>query len=135
MIAGAMSNKDLNEELLLEPPQSFHYLNQSNCYTLDNVDDFKMLNDLNLALQVLQVSPDLVTGMYKVLSGILWIGNLQFEDTENETCQLSKKDRTIVKRIAFLLGLKELEMAKVCTSREITVRGSVTNIALKYHEV
>ena len=130
-----MSNKDLNEDLLLEPPQSFHYLNQSNCYNLDNIDDLHMFDNLCLALQVLQVSPELVTGLFKVLSAVLWIGNLQFEDTEHEACRLSRKDQAVVKRIANLLGLKEAQVTKICTSREITVRGSVTDIALKYQEV
>ena len=135
MIAGAMVNSELKQELLLEPAHAFHYLNQSGCYTLNNIDDHKMFNDLCLALQVLQVPPDLVTGIFRVLSAVLWIGNLQFEDTENETCRLTKQDKNVVKRVAYLLGLEESKMQKICTTREISVRGTITNITLKHHEV
>lgn len=130
-----MSNKELRDELLLEPAHTFHYLNQSGCTTLENVDDLQMYDDVCLALQVLQVPPELVTGIFCVLSAILWIGNLKFEDTENETCRLAKQDKEIVKKVAILLGIDVSHVTKICTSREIHVRGTVTNILLKYQEV
>ena len=52
MIAGAMTNPELKRQLMLEKPSSFHYLNQSGCYTLDDVDDDAMFDQLRLALQV-----------------------------------------------------------------------------------
>ena len=73
--------------------------------------------------------------LFRVLSAILWIGNLEFEDTESEACQLSHTDRERVRKIALLLGLREAQVVKVSTTRQITVRGTTTDIALKYHEV
>lgn len=73
--------------------------------------------------------------LFQVISAILWIGNLKFEDTESEACRLTGADRQIVRKIALLLGLKETQVANVCTSRQITVKGTTTDIALKYHEV
>jgi myosin-7 len=52
MIAGALSNPELKHQLMLEKASSFHYLNQSGCYTLDDVDDSAMFDQLRLALQV-----------------------------------------------------------------------------------
>ena len=52
MIAGAMVNPELNRQLMLQKASSFHYLNQSGCYTLDDVDDSVMFDQLRLALQV-----------------------------------------------------------------------------------
>lgn len=134
MIAGAMSSPELNEELLLEPAHKFNYLSQSGCYELEGVNDREMYDELCLALQVLQVSPDLVTAVFQVLSAVLWIGNLQFEDIDNETCRLTKQDRSAVKRISILLGISEAAIQKICTTRQITVRGTITDITLKYHE-
>ena len=57
MIAGALSNTELNRHLLLEKASSFHYLNQSGCYTLNDVDDSAMFDQLRLALQVRQEIP------------------------------------------------------------------------------
>ena len=135
MVSAAMSNADLRKDYLLESAKHFVYLNQSGCYELDDVDDREMYEKLCLALQVLEIPPDLVTGLFQVLSGILWIGNLEFEDTDNETCQLKSKDKMTCKHISTLLGISQATMEKLSTTRQITVRGSVTDIALKYHEV
>lgn len=135
MVAAAKVNPDLKKDLLMEPASSFHYINQSGCYELEGVDDRKSFDELCLALQILQVTPEHVNGIFKVLSAILWIGNLTFQDTENETCQLTSQDKITTKRIAFLLGLPEDKVKRLCTIRQINVRGTITDIALKYHEV
>ena len=70
-----------------------------------------------------------------MLSAILWIGNLQFSDSESEACQLTRKDEQIIKKIAALLGIPEAHVRKCCTIRQISVKGTTTDIALKYHEV
>lgn len=70
-----------------------------------------------------------------MLSAILWIGNLEFQDSENEACKLTSQDLPIVRRVATLLGLPEAQVQKVCTIRQISVKGTTTDIALKYHEV
>ena len=70
-----------------------------------------------------------------MLSAILWIGNLQFSDSESEACQLTRQDEQIIKKIAALLGIPEAHVRKCCTVRQISVKGTTTDIALKYHEV
>ena len=70
-----------------------------------------------------------------MLSAILWLGNLKFRDTENEACELLPEDKLVVKKIATLLGVSEAHIFKVCTTRQITVKGTITDIALKYQEV
>lgn len=135
MIAAAMSNPELKKSYILESATTFTYLNQSGCYTLDDVDDGEMYESLCLALQVLEISPELVNGLFQVLSAVLWIGNLEFEDTESETCRLKSKDKVVCKNIANLLGISQSSVERICTTRQITVRGSVTEITLKYHEV
>ena len=70
-----------------------------------------------------------------MLSAILWIGNLEFTDTESEACQLTHADLEVVRKIGKLLGLPEAQVRKVCTIRQINVKGTTTDIALKFHEV
>ncbi len=81
------------------------------------------------------MSDEMVNGMFRTLSAILWIGNLTFRDTESEACQLTREDEMVVKKIAALLGIGEARVRKVCTIRQISVRGTTTDIALKYSEV
>lgn len=86
-------------------------------------------------MQVLNVSESLSIGMFRMLSAILWIGNLQFSDSESEACQLTRQDGEVIKKIAALLGITEAQVRKCCTVRQISVKGTTTDIALKYHEV
>lgn len=81
------------------------------------------------------MAEEMQRGMFRVLSAILWIGNLNFQDTESEACQLTREDEGVVRKIARLLGIGEAQMRKVCTIRQISVRGTTTDIALKYPEV
>lgn len=81
------------------------------------------------------MSEVMISGMFRILSAILWIGNLQFQDTDSEACQLTRQDEVIVKKVASLLGIGEAQARKVCTIRQISVRGTTTDIALKYSEV
>ena len=84
---------------------------------------------------MLNVSAELSTGIFRILSAILWIGNLEFQDSESEACQLTANDLQVVRKVAKLLGLGEAQVRKVCTIRQISVKGTTTDIALKYHEV
>lgn len=86
-------------------------------------------------MQVLNVSIEMSDNLFQVLSAILWIGNLEFEDTDSEACRLTRADREAVRKIALLLGLEEAQVTRVCTTRQITVKGTTTDIALKFHEV
>lgn len=81
------------------------------------------------------MSEEMINGMFHTLSAILLIGNLKFQDTESEACQLTRDDGEVVKKIARLLSITEAQARKVCTIRQISVRGTTTDIALKYQEV
>ena len=81
------------------------------------------------------MSDEMIRGMFRALSAILWIGNLKFQDTESEACQLTREDEGVVRKVARLLGIGEAQVRKVCTIRQISVKGTTTDIALKYSEV
>ena len=91
--------------------------------------------DVLMYVQVLNVSPEMSDSLFQVLSAVLWIGNLEFEDTDSEACQLTRSDRERVRKISLLLGMEEAQVIQVSTTRQITVKGNTTDIALKYHEV
>lgn len=52
LLSGGGANPEMREELCLQTPSSYNYLNQSGCYTLDGVNDGEMFDQLRLALQV-----------------------------------------------------------------------------------
>ena len=135
LVAAAMESPELKTQFMLEPAKTFHYINQSGCYTLDDVSDVTKFDELRLAMQVLNIPTEISDGIFSVLSAILWIGNLTFEETDKETCKLTKNDQKIVPKIATLLGIQESQTARVCTIRQISVKGNITSIGLKLKEV
>lgn len=135
LTAAAIESSELKAQFILEPAKTFHYINQSGCYKLDDVNDAKKFDELRLAMQVLNIPTETIDGIFSVLSAILWIGNLNFEETDKETCKLTKNDQKIVPKIAALLGIQESQAARVCTIRQISVKGNITSIGLKLQEV
>lgn len=135
LTAACMANSELKKLFLMESPKTFHYINQSGCYQLEGVDDTSMFDQLRLAMQVLNIDEDTSNGIFQVVAAILWIGNLEFQDTDKEAAALKPKDKEILKRISHLLGIPVEKMAHIALFRQITVKGTTTAIDLKYHEV
>ena len=72
-------NEELKDLLNLKEATFYNYLNQSGCTQIDGVSDSKKFESLILAFNILQISSDMSDGIFKVLSAILWLGNLSFE--------------------------------------------------------
>ncbi|KAL1224094.1 Myosin-5 [Cardamine amara subsp. amara] len=70
------------EKYQLENPQSFHYLNQSNCYKLDGVDDASEYLEIRRAMDVVGISNDEQEAIFRVVAAILHLGNIDFEKGE-----------------------------------------------------
>lgn len=134
-IAGAAASPEIQERFRVGTVQSYAYLNQSGCYTLDGVDDTTMFDRLRLAMNVLNVSQEMVEGIYSILSSILWLGNLKFEDVEGEKSELTESDLDIVGLVCELLGFKLEPFIEALLFRQIQVRGTVTSIPFKHQEV
>lgn len=136
LVAGAMKSPELKARWLLERHDAYEYINQSGCYTLDGIDDVQMFDSLRRALIVLNVSDDMSDGIFSAVSAVLWIGNFQFEGIDDgEASRLTSKDYTIADKVATLLGIKTDQVVQVATHRQILVRGQITEIPLKLHEV
>ena len=134
-IAGAEVAPEIKEKFSVGSLKSYAYLNQSGCYTLDGVNDSSMFDRLRLALNVLNVSQQMVDGIFTVLSSILWLGNLKFSDVEGERTELAETDYDIVHLVCDLLGFDLEKFIETLLFRQIQVRGTVTSIPFKNQEV
>ena len=134
LTAAGQRDPELASKFRLRSPTEYNYLNQSGCIELDGVNDADKLDGLRLAFEVVQIPPDMLEGILSVLSAILWLGNLTFQDTENETAALTADDNRILEDLAALLGLSLDDLSQVVLLRQINIRGNVTEIPLKYNE-
>lgn len=79
LVAEGKQNKDLSDSLHLRDPSFYRYLNGSEDVEIDIPIETKRFEALRLAFTVLQISQPIIDGIFKVLSAILWLGNLDFQ--------------------------------------------------------
>jgi len=79
LTAAAQRDTSLANQYQVHPPNTYHYLNQSGCTKLDGVDDAAKFDALRLAFEVVQIPRETSDGIFSVLSGILWLGNLNYQ--------------------------------------------------------
>jgi myosin-7 len=129
---GAKNSADDRERYMVNPANSYHYLSQSGCVALKDMDDGKEYDAVKLAMTVLNMAPENIDSLFCVLSAILHIGNLKFADKGGgEETELTSNDRDILSKVSQLLQASESDLHKAFTYRIIEVRGSVTEIPLK----
>lgn len=141
LVAAGKNNDELAKTLYLRDPSFYRYLNggptaNSNGHYSDAEiqSESQRFEALRLAFTVLQIPEPIINGILKVLSAILWLGNLDFADVDGERCELTEADKEIIKIVAEVMGIHENELIQVALKRQINVRGNITEIPLKVQE-
>lgn len=134
LVAEGQHNKEVGTALHLKEPSFYRYLNASGSVEIEIDVEAKRFEALRLAFTVLQIPQPMVDGIFRVLSAILWLGNLDFEDVDGERCELAVEDKEIISNVADLLGLETEDLKQVALKRQINVRGNITEIPLKVQE-
>ncbi|CAI0560607.1 unnamed protein product [Linum tenue] len=75
-------------------PRTFHYLNQSNCYELDGVDDSKEYIDTRRAMEIVGISNDEQDAIFRVVAAILHLGNIEFAKGKEMDSSLPKDEKS-----------------------------------------
>ncbi|KAH9518288.1 TRAFAC class myosin-kinesin ATPase super [Dermatophagoides farinae] len=136
LVSAARRDQELAKQLQLDDPAiEFVYLNQSGCTSIEGVDDAANFDSLRLAMSVLRVPETMSDGLFAALSAILWLGNLEFEEqAETERCRLTENDELVISTVATLLGVDAYRLTLITLRRQISVRGTVTDIPLSLRE-
>lgn len=134
LVTEGKTNKEFATSLHLRDISFYRYLNASGDVKIDTNSETRKFEALRLAFTVLQIPQTMVDGIFRVLSAILWLGNLDFEDIDGERCELTADDKPIIGIVAELLDLQETDVKQVALMRQINVRGNITEIPLKLQE-
>ncbi|CAM8976689.1 unnamed protein product [Rhodiola kirilowii] len=86
----AAPDEDL-KKYKLGNPRTFHYLNQSNCFEVDVLDDAKEYLDTRRAMDVVGMTANEQDAIFRVVAAILHLGNIEFAKGE-ETDSSKPKD-------------------------------------------
>ncbi|XP_073135528.1 myosin-6-like [Henckelia pumila] len=113
------------EKFKLGNPRMFHYLNQSNCYELDGVDDSKEYLSTRRAMEVVGISSDEQDAIFRAVAAILHLGNIEFTKVSESDASQPKDDQSLfhLKTAAKLLMCDEKSLEDSLCKRVIVTRG------------
>ncbi|GLU03760.1 hypothetical protein SLE2022_209430 [Rubroshorea leprosula] len=75
-------------------PRTLHYLNQSNCYELDGVDDSKEYIATRRAMDIVGISNDEQDAIFRVVTAILHLGNIEFKKGKEIDSSVPKDEKS-----------------------------------------
>ncbi|KAI8822136.1 putative myosin IA, partial [Fimicolochytrium jonesii] len=131
LVAGV--NDEEREKYQLDSAESYYFLNQSGCVDIPYVDDSKNFSDLKLALTVLKMTPADQESLFRALSAILAIGNIDFsEDGSTET--VSVAEAVAVDKVAELLQIDAKQLTQCLLFRKLVIRGETSLVPYKLQQ-
>ncbi|KAI3988184.1 hypothetical protein MKX01_011973 [Papaver californicum] len=116
LCAGAPS--DLKEKLNLKMANEYNYLRQSDCLTIDDVDDAGRFHILMEALNIVQISKEDQENIFAVLAALLWLGNISFQVIDNENHVEVVEDEAVTS-VANLMGCDAQDLRLALSTRQI----------------
>ncbi|KAL7251326.1 hypothetical protein ACSBR1_013207 [Camellia fascicularis] len=112
------------ERYKLGNPRTFHYLNQSNCYELDGVDDSKEYLATRRAMEIVGISSDEQDAVFRVVAATLHLGNIEFSKGIEADSSEPKDDKSWfhLKTASELLMCDEKSLEDSLCKRVIVTR-------------
>ncbi|KAG5044404.1 hypothetical protein JHK87_008319 [Glycine soja] len=81
------------EKYKLGNPKTFHYLNQSKCYELDDINDSREYLATRRAMDIVGISQNEQEAIFRVVAAILHIGNIDFAKGREVDSSVPKDDK------------------------------------------
>lgn len=109
-------------------PRTFHYLNQSNCYELDVVDDSKEYIATRRAMEIVGISAEEQDAIFRVVAAVLHLGNIEFAKGKEMDSSVPKDEKSWfhLRTVAELLmcdpkALEDSLCKRVIVTRDETI--------------
>lgn len=116
LLAGADSA--MQSELGITGPDYFHYLNQGKCYTVEGMDDTREFRDTVQAMNTIGISQSEQYDIWRVVMGILYLGNVWFNPTGKDGAEVA--DKQVVEMFAHLIQSDVASCSKSLCFRTIS---------------
>ncbi|XP_061353959.1 myosin-12 [Gastrolobium bilobum] len=113
----------------LGDPRQFHYLNQTNCYEVSNVDDAKEYLETRNAMDIVGINQDEQDAIFRVVAAILHLGNIDFVKGKEVDSSKLKDDKSLfhLRTVAELLMCEERALEdSLCKRVIVTPDGNIT---------
>ncbi|VVB07461.1 unnamed protein product [Arabis nemorensis] len=113
----------------LGDPRTFHYLNQTNCYEVSNVDDAREYMETRNAMDIVGIGQEAQDAIFRVVAAILHLGNVKFiKGEEADSSKLrDDKSRYHLQTAAELLMCNEKMLEdSLCKRVIVTPDGNIT---------
>lgn len=117
----------------LQGPEAYAYTSMSNCLSVSDIDDTKDFRDTIKAMEVIGLSVEEQSDIFKMLAIILWLGNVQFEEMDDGNSSVA--DAGVTDFLAYLMEVDGAQVQKVLTQRVMETtrggrRGSIYDVPL-----
>ncbi|XP_023635551.1 myosin-4 isoform X2 [Capsella rubella] len=122
----------LKERLKLKAASEYNYLNQSNCLTIDRINDAQKFHKLMKAFNIVQIPQEYQERAFALLAAVLWLGNVSFKVVDNENYVEVVADEAVT-NVAMLMGCNakdlmvvlstcKLQAGRDCIAKRLTLR-------------
>ncbi|XP_022802810.1 unconventional myosin-Va-like isoform X2 [Stylophora pistillata] len=110
------------KDLRLAHQDNFYYLNQGECAYVDEVDDAEGFEEMREAMDLVGIMNDEQLMIFRILAGILHIGNIDIQPESDEESTIDDKDFHLAVA-ADLLGIDRSQFKKwLCNRKIVTVQ-------------
>ncbi|XP_042463222.1 myosin-12-like [Zingiber officinale] len=112
-------------------PRTFHYLNQTNCFEVANMDDAREYLETRKAMDIVGINQEDQDAIFRVVAAILHLGNINFaKGTEIDSSKLrDEKSLYHLKTAAELLMADEKALQdSLCQRVIVTPDGKITKL-------
>lgn len=104
----------------IQKPETYLYTSRSKCLDVDGIDDLAEFRETLNAMNLIGLSQGEQDNIFRMLSAILWTGNLVFKEDDDGYAAVS--DSSVVDFLAYLLEVDPQALIKAITIRVLTPR-------------
>lgn len=114
------ASQHYRETFGVQKPETYIYTSRSKCLSVDGIDDLAEYADTLNAMKIIGLSQAEQDNIFRMLSAVLWTGNLVFREDDDGYAAVS--DQSVVDFLAYLLEVDSNALVNAITIRILTPR-------------